>query len=83
MFSIPGQVVFSIFGEVSALTKMYVFVICIMILTCFTNVQVIGPLMAGEQFIQEDFDLLDKYTDKSTSGKVEAKINQFNIEDTR
>jgi hypothetical protein len=45
--------------------------------------QIIGPLRTGEQFIEEDFDLLDKYTDKMTSGKVKNKIKMFDVEDVR
>ncbi len=45
--------------------------------------QVIGPLRDGEEFVQEDFDLLEKRTKTSSTDKLETKIRDFGLEDDR
>jgi len=45
--------------------------------------QVIGPLKPTESFTQEDFNLLEKFTLATTSGKIEKKIKTYRIEDDK
>lgn len=43
--------------------------------------QVIGPFKMDEIFIQEDFNLLDKYTMKTSADKIKSKVKAMNLDD--
>lgn len=48
-----------------------------------TNGRVIGPLKDGEKFIEEDFNLLEKFTMASSAGKIEKKVKTFGLEESK
>ena len=41
----------------------------------------IGPLKADELFTQEDFNLLEKYTMKTSAEKIKSKVKTMKLED--
>jgi hypothetical protein len=45
--------------------------------------QVIGPLKPGELFIEEDFTLLEKFLMSSSTGKIEKKIKNVEVDPDR
>ena len=45
------------------------------------HLQVIGPLKADELFTQEDFNLLEKYTMKTSAEKIKSKVKTMKLED--
>jgi len=45
--------------------------------------QVLGPLKAGELFVEEDFTLLEKFMMSSSTGKIEKKIKTLKLEADR
>ena len=45
------------------------------------HLQVIGPLKVDELFTQEDFNLLEKYTMKTSAEKIKSKVKTMKLED--
>ncbi len=54
------------------------FAINIFKMFCF---QIIGPLKTDEVFITEDFNLLDKYTMKTSAEKIKTKVKPLKLDE--
>jgi len=47
------------------------------------TIQVIGPLKPAEDFIEEDFNLLERLMMSSATGRIEKKIKALKLESSR
>jgi len=45
--------------------------------------QVIGPLKPTEDFIEEDFSLLERFMMSSATGRIEKKIKTLKLDSSR
>ena len=41
--------------------------------------QVLGPLKPDEEFLQEDFNLLEKYIYQSSAEKIEKEVEKLSV----
>jgi len=44
---------------------------------------VIGPLKPAEEFIEEDFNLLERFMMSSATGRIEKKIKSLKLDSNR